>query len=322
MESLWSDSEALKFVDDLKGNGVSEELAWRVYTTRLLGLNPKLVLHGGGNTSVKSVSIDVFGEYQDVICVKGSGSDMAYIQPDGLPAVRLEPLLKLKELDSLSDVSLVNFERSNLMDSMAPTPSIETLLHAYIPHKFVDHTHANAILSLTNQGNAVELCEEVFKGRVGIVPYIKPGFELAKVGHQVYEKSSDIDGLVLLKHGIFTFGDSAQESYQKMIDLVTLVEGYLAKGNTRVFQSAYLDQGTLSHSELGPLIRGAFRMKDKLSFDGNARFVLDFRTGDIILNYVALAMQEGSQKPWIVTPDHSCFPRQVGIILKPIAVKY
>ncbi len=305
MENLWSDSEAIKLVNGLKDNGVPEDLAWRVYTTRLLGVNPKLVLHGGGNTSVKTVATDVFGKYQDIICVKGSGSDMAYIQPDELPAVRLEPLLKLKELNSLSDDQLVNFERSNLMDSMASTPSIETLLHAYISHKFVDHTHANAILSLTNQSNAVDLCEEIFGGRVGIVPYIRPGFELAKVGYKVYEESSGIDGLILLKHGIFTFGDSAQESYQMMIDLVTLVESYLAKGKKQVFQGASFNHGNLGHSDLGPLIRGAFRMKDKLSFDGNSRFILEFRTSDIILNHAALATESGDREPWIVTPDHT-----------------
>ena len=198
MKSRWSNSKARELVGRLSEKGVSEELSLRVYTTRLLGQDPKLVLHGGGNTSVKTRATDVVGEQHDVLRVKGSGWDMAYIEPEGLPAVKLKPLLKLRSLERLSDEDMVNFERSNLMESSAPTPSIETLLHAFLPHRFVDHTHSTAILSLTNQPNGEALCREVFGDRAGIVPYIKPGFDLAKRAAAVFDEDPDVEALILL----------------------------------------------------------------------------------------------------------------------------
>src|SRR5262249_14138459 len=152
----------------------------RIYTTRLLGRDPKLVLHGGGNTSVKTVLNDLLGEAVEVLCVKGSGGDMATIEPAGLPAGRLDRVRKLRGRNALSDGDMVRIQRENLLDPSAPNPSVETLLHAFLPHKFVDHTHATAVLSLVDQPNAPQICAEVYGDRVGIVPYIMPGFALAK----------------------------------------------------------------------------------------------------------------------------------------------
>ncbi len=147
MRNLWSDRDARAAVKTYRVQGANEDLALRTYTTRLLGGDPRLVQHGGGNTSVKTVMRDPAGEPAKVLCVKGSGWDMATIEPPGLPAVRLAPLLKLAGLKALSDEEMVAIQRSNLLDSAAPNPSVETLLHAFIPHKFVDHTHANAVLA-------------------------------------------------------------------------------------------------------------------------------------------------------------------------------
>ena len=194
MKSRWSDAEAAELVDRLAENGVADDLALRVYTTRLLGQDPKLVLHGGGNTSLKTYATDVAGERHQMLHVKGSGWDMAHIETEGLPAVKLDPLLKLRRLSRLGDEEMVNYERANLLDSNAPTPSIETLLHAFMPFKFVDHTHSNAVLSLTNQINGEDLCREVFGGRVGIVEYIKPGFDLAQDAAAVFESDPDVEG--------------------------------------------------------------------------------------------------------------------------------
>ena len=175
MDSRWSDIDARRAVDHYAGQGYGPDVALRVYTTRLLGADPKLVLHGGGNTSVKTVAADLLGDEVEVLCVKGSGWDMADIEPPGLPAVRLDPLRRLRRLDALSDEDMVDFERQNLLDSRAPTPSVEALLHAFLPHKFVDHTHSTAVLSLTNQPDGEALCRDLLGDRVGVVPYVMPG---------------------------------------------------------------------------------------------------------------------------------------------------
>src|SRR6185436_5311940 len=171
MQNLWSDAAAEEAVARYAAKGVNRDLALRTYTTRLLGGVPKLVLHGGGNTSVKTRMKDTLGEELDVLCVKGSGWDMGTIEPPGLPAVRLEPLLKLRKLDKLTDEDMVNFQRLNLLDAGAPNPSVETLFHAFLPHKFVDHTHSTAVLALTDQPNGEALAREVFGDDMAYVPY-------------------------------------------------------------------------------------------------------------------------------------------------------
>src|ERR1700722_13949722 len=206
MDSRWNASDAKKFVSDYAAKGVNEDLALRPYTTRLLGSDPRLVLHGGGNTSVKTRVKDMLGDEVDVICVKGSGWDMGAIEPAGLPAVRLEPLRKLRKLDKLSDEDMVNFQRINLLDSSAPNPSVETLLHAFLPHKFIDHVHSTAVLALPAQTDNKALVQEVYGDRVAYVPYTIPGFALAKAVADVFDNNPKVEGLVLLQHGIFTVG--------------------------------------------------------------------------------------------------------------------
>ena len=174
MDSLWSTNEAELFVTRYTDDGVNRDLALRVYTSRLLGSDPRLVLHGGGNTSVKTMQTDIVGEAVDVLCVKGSGWDLGNIEPAGLPAVRLDPLLRLEALEKLSDEDMVNVQRGNLLDSAAPNPSVETLLHAFLPHKFIDHTHSTAILSVSDQPDGEDLCAEIFGDSMGSVPYITP----------------------------------------------------------------------------------------------------------------------------------------------------
>src|SRR5215470_8432572 len=169
MQSRWSDVDARKTVDVLSALGVSEVLALRIYTTRLLGSDPALVLHGGGNTSLKTEMTDLLGEHHSVLCVKGSGRDMATIDPSGLPAVRLDPLRKLRRRTDLSDEDMMRVQRAYLLDPAAPSPSVEMLLHAFVPHAFVDHTHANAVLSLVDQPDGPQLTREVFGSRLGLV---------------------------------------------------------------------------------------------------------------------------------------------------------
>ena len=214
MQSRWSDADAQATIERFRDEPrVNEDIALRVYTSRLIGGDPALVLHGGGNTSVKTTLVDDTGKEVPVLCVKGSGWDLGSIEPAGLPAVRLESLGALRERDALSDEEMVNAQRTRLIDASSPNPSVETLLHGFLPHKFVDHSHADAILALVDQPDAAAICKEVFGARLGVVPYVMAGFALAKLAAEVYESDPRVEGLLLLQHGLFTFGDSAKQSY-------------------------------------------------------------------------------------------------------------
>src|SRR5579872_7379952 len=285
MQSRWSAAEAQEFVTLYAPKGVNEDLAVRTYTTRLLGSDPRLVLHGGGNTSVKTRMKDMLGDEVDVICIKGSGWDMGAIEPAGLPAVRLEPLRKLRKLEKLSDEDMVNFQRINLLDSTAPNPSVETLLHAFLPHKFIDHVHSTAVLALTDQPDNKALVEEVYGTRVAYVPYTIPGFALAKSVADVFDRNPKVEGLVLLQHGIFTVGDSAEQAYNRMIEFVTMAEERLGRQRKKLAQAS-LPAKLASLPEIAPILRGAVAI-EKNTLAGTAkRQLLDFRSNDAILNYV------------------------------------
>ena len=303
MKSLWNDAEAEKMVADYGARGVSRDLALRVYTTRLLGGDPRLVLHGGGNTSLKTRVTDLVGEAWDVLCVKGSGWDMGVIEPQGLPAVKMAPLLKARSLAVLSDEDMVALQRANLIDPSSPNPSVETLLHAFLPHRFVDHTHSTAILAIVDQGEDSEaLCRKVFGPRMGYVPYIKPGFDLAKAAAEVFDRDPTVEGLILDKHGIFTFGDSAEEAYGRMIHWVTVAEDYVA-ANGRPLAAAAVASDVAAPGEIAPLLRGAVAFpRGEGVFD---RFVADFRTSDRVRAFLASGDLQRLADTGVSTPDLS-----------------
>jgi len=305
MRSGWVDSEAQAAIDRYAAQGIGRDLAVRVYTTRLLGRDPKLVLHGGGNTSVKTILPDLLGEEVAVLCVKGSGADMAVIEPAGLPAVRLDRLRKLRARTELTDEDMVRVQRENLLEPAAPNPSVETLLHAFLPHRFVDHTHANAILSLVDQPDGEAICADLYDGRMSVVPYVMPGFALAKMAADVYDAKPDVEGLILHKHGIFTFGDSARDAYERMIALVTLAEGRLQRNRTAVFVTAQLPQAIAPLSVVAPILRGACSRKDAKIEGAWRRLILDFRTGPEIMNFVGGADIARYSQAGVVTPDHT-----------------
>jgi rhamnose utilization protein RhaD (predicted bifunctional aldolase and dehydrogenase)/NAD(P)-dependent dehydrogenase (short-subunit alcohol dehydrogenase family) len=305
MKSGWVDSEAQAAIDRYAAQGIGRDLAARVYTTRLLGRDPKLVLHGGGNTSVKTIVPDLLGEEVAVLCVKGSGADMAVIEPAGLPAVRLDRLRKLRARTELTDEDMVRVQRENLLEPAAPNPSVETLLHAFLPHKFVDHTHANAILSLVDQPDGEAICADLYDGRMSVVPYVMPGFALAKMAADVYDAKPDVEGLILHKHGIFTFGDSARDAYERMIALVTLAEGRLQRNRTAVFVTAQLPQAIAPLTVVAPILRGACSRKDARIEGAWRRLILDFRTGPDIMNFVGGADIARYSQAGVVTPDHT-----------------
>ena len=304
MQSKWSDADAQDFAARYAPKGVNADLAVRTYTTRLLGSDPKMVLHGGGNTSVKTVVKDQLGEDVEVICIKGSGWDMGVIEPAGLPAVRLAPLRKLRKLDKLSDEDMVNFQRINLLDSSAPNPSVETLLHAFLPHKFIDHVHSTAVLALTDQPDNKALVQEVYGTRVAYVPYTIPGFALAKSVADVFDKNPGMEGLVLLQHGIFTVGDSAKQAYDRMVEFVTLAEERLGLQRKQLAQ-AKPPANIASVPEIAPILRGAVAIEKNANAGTAKRQLLDFRTNAQILNYVNGAELARYSQVGVVTPDYT-----------------
>ncbi len=319
MESRWSDADAEAMVERYRQQDVNADRALRVYTSRLLGGDPALVLHGGGNTSVKTRMPDLLGDEVDVLCVKGSGWDMAEIEPAGLPAVRLEPLRKLMDLAALSDEDMVNAQRCNLLDSSSPNPSVETLLHAFLPHKFIDHTHANAVLALSDQPDGAARCADVYGERAAIVPYVMPGFALAKKAHEVYASRPGCEGLVLLKHGIFSFGETAQEAYERMIALVTLAEDALARAADAASVEVTLPDDMATAAEIAPVLRGLAAIKDDAGEGTHKRFVLDFRTGPEIRRYVDGADLSRYSQAGVATPDHVIRTKAKPLLLLPPA---
>jgi rhamnose utilization protein RhaD (predicted bifunctional aldolase and dehydrogenase) len=212
MQSLWDENEAKRYKDD--------PLAMRVYTSKLLGSSQDLVLWGGGNTSVK---IDNF------LYVKGSGWNLDTIEKEGFPAVDLKVLKEMAARESLTDTQMVAEQKEAMLDKSAPNPSIEAILHAVIPFKYVDHTHADAVVTITNTVNGKQLIQDLYGENMLIIDYVMPGFILAK---KIYEETKDInwdklEGIILLNHGVFTFDDDAKVSYEKMIDIVTKAEEFL-----------------------------------------------------------------------------------------------
>ena len=277
MKSAWVERDAEAMAARYAADGVDRDLALRVYTTQLLGRDPKLVLHGGGNTSVKITARDLLGEELEVLRVKGSGWDMATIEPAGFSAVRLTALRKLRARDQVSDEDMVRIPRANLIDPLAPNPSVELLLHAFMPAKFIDHTHANAVLSLIDQPDGEARAAEVYDGRLGFVPYLMPGFGLARKAAEVFDATPQVEGLILSKHGIFTFGESARESYERMIELVTLAEQRLAKSRKSVFTSAALPNAIARVDEAAPILRGACTLRDAFGEGAHRRQIAAFR---------------------------------------------
>jgi rhamnose utilization protein RhaD (predicted bifunctional aldolase and dehydrogenase)/NAD(P)-dependent dehydrogenase (short-subunit alcohol dehydrogenase family) len=316
MQSAWSNSDAKAAVDHYGKAGCAADLALRVYSTRLLGRDPKLVLHGGGNTSVKMSTRDLVGTQVPVLQVKGSGWDMGVIEPAGMPAVRLEALLKLRTRDKLGDDEMARVLRSTLIDPQSPSPSVETLLHAFIPAKFIDHTHATALLSLIDQPNSAELCAEIYGMRLGFVPYIMPGFALSKIAAAVFDLNPRVEGLILDKHGIFTFGETAREAYERMIEFVTLAEQRLTN-KRKSFASAKLPQQIATARDVAPILRGACALKDFGGEGAHKRMILEFRTSDTIIDYVNGKDLARYAHAGVLTPDHAIRTKNWPLIAPP-----
>ena len=312
MKSAWVDRDAEAIVAH-GAEGVERDLALRVYTTRLLGRDPKLVLHGGGNTSLKARARDLLGDDVEVLRVKASGADMATTGPEGLPAVRLAPLRQLRSIDAIADEELVAIERANLIDPAAPNPSVEIMLHAFLPHKFIDHTHATAVLSVIDQPRGEEKCAEVFCGRLAFVPYLMPGFGLAKAAIEIFERNQPSDGLILSKHGIVTFGETAREAYERMIEMVSLAEDFIAQRGKSAAVTARREAASLA--EVAPIVRGACSERDENIEGAWRRLVLDFRGNKSIQAFVNADDLPRLSQAGVVTPDHTIRTKNWPLVL-------
>ena len=290
MESRWNDKEVFAF----GGN----ELELRSYTSRLLGQESSLVLHGGGNTSLKAKVKTLFGESVDVLYIKGSGWDLQTIQPRGFSPVRMDVLHKLSQLEKLSDTDMVREQRAGMLDPSAPNPSVEAILHAIIPFKYVEHTHSDAVVAITNTPDGEKRIREVFGNRVLYVPYVMPGFLLAR---KIFELTRDVDwskleGLVLLNHGAFTFANEAKESYERMIQLVTEAERYIAKSSKFEF-SNLASQQSVNSLDLA-------KLRKEISQVAGSALVASVDSSPGTVKFVSLKNVASIATRGTLTPDH------------------
>jgi rhamnose utilization protein RhaD (predicted bifunctional aldolase and dehydrogenase)/NAD(P)-dependent dehydrogenase (short-subunit alcohol dehydrogenase family) len=311
IENRWNDAELAALIEAAGPDPADQALAERVYSSRLIGSDPDLVMHGGGNTSVKVTRRDLFGRPMRVLHIKGSGWDLASIEAAGLPGVRLDPLLELRALERLSDSDMVNVQRLNLLDSSAPTPSVETLLHAFLPHATVDHTHATAMMALADLPEAAQVVAELYGDRVAVVPYALPGFRLAKLAAEVFEANPQVEGLLLLKHGHFTFRDEARRSYELMLEHVNAAaEWFAAKAPPARAKPAR----TVDVQALFPALRGA--LAGGAGGAEEAMPVFDLRQGGEITAFLARDDRAELARRGTATPDHVLRTRTPPLLLE------
>ncbi|MCD6075126.1 MAG: putative Short-chain dehydrogenase/reductase, partial [Rhodospirillales bacterium] len=291
---------------------ISADLKQLVAASRRLGANPKLVLHGGGNSSLKAQARDVAGRTLDVLYVKGSGRDLAEVELRDFPAVQMEPLLALRDLKSLSDAAMVQALNGARLDPDAPSPSVETLLHVFLPAKFVLHTHADAVLALTNQPNGEKLCRGIFGEGLAIAPYAMSGFALAQTAHRLISKQPDAWGLLVLKHGLFTFGKTAAEAETRMMRAVQTAERKLRSSRKKIV-AAKPRRNVASLEQIAPVLRGALATRNR--DDTWNRWVSDFRTDAAIRAFVDGKDLKRYANAGSATPDHVIWTKPKPLIL-------
>lgn len=301
MKNLWSDKEAANYTDSL---------ALRVYTSRLLGQNPSLVLHGGGNTSVKITEKNLVNHDEEILYVKGSGWDLEFIEKAGFSPVRMSHMLSLSKLDSLSDPQMVNELKTQLTNSSAPSPSVETILHAALPFKYVDHTHSDSVVTITNTSNGEERIREIYGESVVIIPYVMPGFDLAKDVVRIFSEqySENTLGMILMNHGIFTFGNNAKESYDRMISLVSKAEDYLKTQNAwDIAKSEFLNTPKLKVTEIAEL-------RNKISSSAGRSMLFHITNSKLGLSFSNNKDIQSIATRGPLTPDHVIRTKRVPMI--------
>lgn len=301
MHSLWNDDEARDYPGDL---------GQRVYSSRLLGCDKTLVLHGGGNTSVKIRETNLLGDEEDILYVKGSGWDLEFIEAGGFAPVRMAHLLRLAELPLLSDPQMVNELRTHMTDAAAPTPSVEAILHAILPYKYVDHTHADAVVTLCNTPGGEQRIRALYGDRVVVIPYIMPGFDLARLCAELFprERNERTIGMVLMNHGVFSFGDTARESYERMIELVSLAEAELQA------RDAWTLDWDPTVRQTGPLRLELAGLRRRLSDMIGAPVILHSTRDDQALAFAQRADLADIALQGPATPDHVIRTKRVPLL--------
>lgn len=301
MKSRWDDQEAANFKGDLQ---------LRVYTSRLLGRDPSLVLHGGGNTSVKITQTNLLGEQEDLLYVKGSGWDLEHIDVAGFAPVRLNHLIKLAQLEQLSDPQMVNELKTHMTNASAPTPSVEAILHAVLPYKYVDHTHADAAITITNTATGVERIKAIFGDSVVIIPYIMPGFDLARLCAVEFarQRNTHTIGMILLNHGVFSFGDTARESYERMITLVSRAEDYLKQ-----HKSWDIPAGTFTPAP-AVLRHEIALLRKQLAAVTGFPVILQTSQNENVMRFVQHADLNTISQQGPVTPDHVIRTKRIPLL--------
>jgi len=304
MKSRWSDAKAAEFVKKYRRR-FGKDVALRAYSSRLIGAEPTLVLHGGGNTSVKSVYKNVLGQSVEAVFVKASGYDLAHIVPEGFCGLDLDYIKSLRALKELATEAMADEMRTHLLNAHSATPSIEGLMHAFIPKKYVDHTHADAILALTNRKGGAKAVREALGKDVIIINYVIPGFELGKAVADAFDASPNSKGMVLMKHGLVTWGDSAKESYEATIKLVTKAERYIAK-TKGVLKAATvsIDIAMKRYQRVAPLLRGLLAVSTGDDDNPFKRFILRPLVTREILGIVGSRRGKGIVLTPPITSDH------------------
>ena len=302
MNNQYSSSDARRYINAHPNH--HPDLALRVYTSRLIGREQSLVLHGGGNTSVKAEVTTLLGDKTDVLFIKGSGWDLETIEPQGFPALDLGYLLRLRALATLSDEEMVNQFKTHMLESTAPSPSIETLVHAFLPHRFIDHTHADAIVTLSNMADPEPRLQSILGDKIAILPWTMPGFPLAQAIAECFESHPEIEAIILRNHGIFTFADDAELAYGRMIHYVTLAEEYLqANQPAGKPQSAVTTGNKLEAEIILPLLRGALTI-DPVPSGSIPPFLLHLRDNASIRNCLNRDDAGALYTTGVLTPDH------------------
>ena len=300
MHSLWDESEAAQ---------CHSELDLRVYSSRLLGRDKTLVLHGGGNTSVKLKQKNLFGEDEMVLYIKGSGWDPETIEAAGFAPVQLDHLLRLAQLDRLSDTQMVSELATHTLRSSAPAPSVETILHACLPHRFVDHTHADAVLAITNAAEGERRIREIYGDSVVIIPYAMPGFDLAVLCAKAYPRQAGANtiGMVLMQHGIFSFGDNARQSYERMIALVGRAEDYIKRQRAWDIPAPALEPARIDMLQQAQL-------RQRLSAAAGAPLIIATTADDDMRAFAQRTDLRELSQQGPVTPDHIIRTKRVPML--------
>ena len=302
--NIWNTNDAAKAISKAGDDPADRALAVQAYASRLIGSDADLVLHGGGNTSCKVSRRDLFGAQMDVLHIKGSGHDLGTITTNGMPAIRLAPVRALSGLETLRDEDMVNTIRAAMLDANGPNPSIETPLHAYLPHKHINHSHATAMIALADLPEAEAVITQIFGDKMGVVPFFKPGFELGKAALAVYQSNPDIEGLILLNHGHFAFSDDPKEAYDRLIRHTNMVEAYLTENAQKP------ENRTTPHPvpalDILPVLRGAIGAQNA-AHTGNrdaAMPVIDLRVNPAVQSFLSRPDLAELAARGVATPDH------------------